>query len=419
MSTEPPPDVLRGGRDPDRPQARRGRLLAGVAVVLIATGAVFHLVSGHHGKAPQPLPPSPVPVGLVAPLLLHGTPLLPGSAPATPLFLGGQELRMLNTGTRSLISIMPDGGDTQDPLGPDPAVQQVIPVDGGVVALIDSQGRAGLPDLGDVLFIPVDGQRAGPPQIIARANYVAGAPDHREAWVEQAGPPWGNGPSDSPAWLINEDGHRLSAIRHLGNQALLADTIRGLLLQGPDQELPLETGHAEPTGVPPGAIIAAADADEVAWQAAACPHSCPLHVTDLQGGAGVQFTLPPDTVIDTNDTADFDPAAQLLALPLDSTNRQGTAITGSYVYVADLQTGTLTRVPGGPIPVVRLPAVLGAFPVGSSDVVCARWSADGSGLWIVATDGLFFQAGYWTGHGALRVLTPQAGLAYKLAVPYP
>jgi hypothetical protein len=79
----------------------------------------------------------------------------------------------------------------------------------------------------------------------------------------------------------------------------------------------------------------------------------------------------------------------------------------------------LTRVPGAPIPVATLPAVLGAFPAGSSDVVCARWSADGSGLWIVATDGLFFQVGYWTGHGPVRVLQPQTGLAYKLGVPGP
>jgi len=421
MSTEPPPDVLRAGRDPDRPQVRRWRLLAGVAVALVAGGAVFHVISGHHGGAPlPPLPsPAPSPVGLVAPQLLHGK---PGGTPATLLFLGGQDLRMLTTGTRSLASMMPDGGDAKDPLGPDPAVQQVISVDGGVVALIDSQGRAGLPDIGDVLFIPVSGQNVGVPRILARANYVVVAPDHRDVWVEQAGAPWGNGPSDSPAWLVGEDGQRLSGLRHLGSQALMADTVRGLLLQGPDQELTLidpVTGHAGPTGIPRGAIIAAAGADEVAWQAAACPHDCPLRVTDLQGGPGAQFTLPPDSVIDTNDTADFDPAAQLLALPLDSTNRQGTATTGSYVYVADLRTGTLTRVPGGPIPVVRLPAVLGAFPAGSSEVVSARWSADGSGLWIVATDGLFFQAGYWTGNSALRVLPPQAGLAYKLAIPGP
>ena len=120
---------------------------------------------------------------------------------------------------------------------------------------------------------------AGPPRIIAWANYMALAPDHRDVWVEQAGPPWDNGPADSPAWLAGEDGRRLSGVR------------------------------------------------------------------------------------------------------------------------------------------ATLPAVLGAFPAGSSDVVCARWSADGSGLWIVATDGLFFQAAYWTGHGPLRVLRPQVGLAHKFDIP--
>jgi hypothetical protein len=37
-------------------------------------------------------------------------------------------------------------------------------------------------------------------------------------------------------------------------------------------------------------------------------------------------------------------------------------------------------------------------------------------LWIVATDGLYFQAGYWTGHDPLRVLAPEAGLAYRFGV---
>ncbi len=90
---------------------------------------------------------------------------------------------------------------------------------------------------------------------------------------------------------------------------------------------------------------------------------------------------------------------------------------GTSVYVADISARTLNRLPGGPIPVVRLPPVTGAFPVGSSDVVSARWAADDAGLWIVATDGLYFQAAYWPGRGSLRVLQPQAGLAYKLAVP--
>jgi hypothetical protein len=134
------------------------------------------------------------------------------------------------------------------------------------------------------------------------------------------------------------------------------------------------------------------------------------------GGPDTLIALPPHTVIDSGDTSDFDPSGQRLALPLDTTDHQG-SITGTYVYVADLSARKLIRVPGGPIPVATLPAVLGALPAGSSDVVCARWSADGSGLWIVATDGLFFQAGYWTGHGQLRVLQPQSGLAYRFDVP--
>ena len=260
---------------------------------------------------------------------------------------------------------------------------------------------------------------AGPPRIIARANYMALAPNRRDVWVERAGPPWGNGPAGSPAWLVDEDGRRLSGVRRLNNQALVADTVRGLLLQGPDQKLALMdpvNGRAEGTGIPANAIIAGIAADQVAWQAAACSVGCLLHVSDVRGGPDTQIALPPHTAIDSDDTSDFDPAGQRLALPLDTTDHQG-AITGTYVYVADLSARKLIKVPGGPVPVATLPPVLGAFPAGSSNVVCARWSADGSGLWIVATDGLYFQVGYWTGHGPLRVLQPQAGLAYKFGVP--
>ena len=175
-------------------------------------------------------------------------------------------------------------------------------------------------------------------------------------------------------------------------------------------------GRAERSGIPADAIIAGTDADRVAWQAPVCPVDCPLHVTDLGAGTDTQIALPPHTVIDSDDTSDFDPAGQRLALPLDTIDPQG-VITGTSVYVADLSAHKLIKIPGGPTPVAALPAILGAFPAGSSDVVCVRWSADGSGLWIVTTDGLYFQVGYWSGHGPLRVLKPQAGLAYKFDVP--
>jgi hypothetical protein len=425
MADEPALDVISGGRDPDdHRRAAPWRLLAGLAaVVLIAGSIAFHLISAPAGLKPVPKPHvSPSPVALVAPSMLHGTPLRPGDVPRSLLFLGGDELRLLNVRPQapaSVISIVADAGTAADPLGPDPAVQQIISVAGGVVVLIYSQGSAGLPDIGDVLFVPVGASGAGSPRIIARANAMALAPDGRDVWVEQAGPPWGNGPADSPAWLVDTAGHRLSAVRSLDHQALVAATVRGLLLQGPDQKLALidpANGRAERSGIPADAIIAGTDADQVAWQAPVCSPDCPLHVTDVRRGTDTQITLPPHTVIDSDDTSDFDPAGQRLALPLDTIDSQG-VITGTSVYVADLSARKLIKIPGGPTPVAALPAILGAFPAGSTDVVCVRWSADGSGLWIVTTDGLYFQVGYWAGHGPLRVLKPQAGLAYKFDVP--
>jgi hypothetical protein len=404
-------------------------MLAAVAAVLVACGVALYAISTHPGQLPAP-EPSPSPVALSAPQMLHGTPLRPGGAPGTLLFLGGQNLQVLNVreqapatlATLLLNSMPPTDANTNDPLGPGAAVQQIGSVNGGVVALIDSQGPAGLPDIGDVMYIPVGAHGLGTPRLVARANYMAVAPDHSAVWVEQAGLPWGNGPASSPAWLAGEDGQHLSGTRHLNGQALIADTVRGLLLQGPGQKLAFKdpvNGRAEAAGIPADAFIVAADADQMAWQAAGCSADCPVHVTNLQSGQDTQFTLPPDTVVDNDDTSDFDPSGQRLALPLDSTARKGTVVTGTYVYVADLSTGKLTRLPGGPMALVTLPADLGAFPVGSTEIVSARWSGNGSGLWIVATDGLFFQAGYWTGQGPLRVLRPQSGLAYKFELPGP
>ena len=425
MPDDPAPDVISVGRDPDHEPGRAGRwrLLAGLAAAVLVVGVIaFRLSGGSSGPVPPPKPSaSPSPVALAVPSMLHGTPLRPGGAPGTLLFLGGDELRLLTVRAQTSApeaSVLPDAGDSRDPLGPGVPVQQVIAVAGGVVALVDSRGPSGLPDIGDVLFVPVGARGAGTPRVIARANYIAAAPDGRDVWVEQAGAPWGNGPAGSPAWLAGQDGQRLSAVRSLNGRLLVAATVRGLLVQRPDRTFALMnpvTGRAASAGLPAGAIIAGTDADQVAWQAAACPPHCQLTVTDVRGGRDTQFTLPPGTTIDTGDTSDFDPAGQRLALPLDSTDSDGT-ITGTSVYVVDLAARTIATVPGGPVPVAALPAVLGAFPAGSPAIVSVGWSAAGAGLWIVATDGLYFQAGYWTGHAPLRVLAPQAGLAYRFGV---
>ena len=418
MPDGPAFDVIHSGRDPDRRNPVRGWLIAGLAVVLIAGGIAVHLALGGSSRPRHPAPRgSASPVALAVPPIFHGTPLRPGIAPSALLFLGGDGLRLLSVGQRaqaSLTDVWP-GSIARDPLGPDPAVQQVASVAGGVVALISSHGSAGLADVGVVLFIPVTGSGAGPPRVIARANYLAVAPDHRGIWVERAGPPWGNGPADSPAWLIDEAGHRGSGVRHLGHRLLVAATDGGLLVQDPSRALTLidpADGRARPSGIPQDAIIAGADAGHVAWQPAFCTTRCPLHITSTRGGLATEIGLPPHTALNPGDTPDFDPAGQRLALPLDTIDQQGET-TGTNVYVADLSARTMVRVPGRPIPVATLPAVPGAFPAGSSDVVSARWAADDTGLWIVATDGLFFQAAYWTGTGPLHVLRAQAGLAYK------
>ena len=196
--------MISGGPDPDHHRTGPWRLLAGAAVVVLFAGAiVFHLISGHSGAVPPKPPSSPSPVALQAPSMLHGTPLRAGDAPSTLLFLGGADLRLLTVRAKapvSATSVVPVAGDATDPLGPDPAVRQIISVTGGVVALVYGYGSAGLPDIGDVLFVPVDASGAGSPRLIARANYMALAPDGRDVWVEQAGPPWGNGPAARPGW---------------------------------------------------------------------------------------------------------------------------------------------------------------------------------------------------------------------------
>jgi len=419
-------DIISSGRDPERRGPARSRLLAvAIAAALIIGGVAVRAILGSSGHAPHRkargsqsyVPPT-------APPMLHGTPLRPGVAPATLLFLGGNQLRLLNVGDHGpalAASVVLGAGRVSGPLGPDPAVRQIISVAGGIVTVLAGDGPAGLPDIGDVLFIPVSGSRMGAARRIARANYVAVAPDHRDIWVEQAGPPWGNGPAASPAWLVDESGHRLSDTVRLHGLVLPAATVRGLLVQRPLGEIALidpVSGAAVHSGIPAGALIAGADSGQVAWLAASCATFCSLHVTSVRGGPGAQIPLPPGTSLDLVDASAFDPAGQRLALPLDITNRRG-LVVATYVYVADIRARTLTRLPGGPIPLAALPAVPGAIPAGTSDVVSVRWAADGSGLWIVATDGLFFQAAYWTGGGPLRVLRPQAGLAYKFNIPGP
>ena len=306
--------------------------------------------------------------------MLHGTPWRPGSAPGTVLFLGGEQLRILNVPRQGPAPL------TGVPLGGRGGEQSARARSGGAADQLGGRRRGGA----GVRRRPGRPRRyrrcpvcagqcvgSGPPRLIARANYMAVAPNRRDIWVEQAAPPWGNGPASSPTWLVGEDGRRLSGARGLNGRVLVAATVRGLLVKSPDQKLALVdpvNGRTEPAGLPADAIIAGADADHVAWQSASCGLRCPLHVTDVRGGPDAEIPLPAHTAINPDDTSDFDPSGQRLALPLDTIDHQG-AEAGTYVYVADTGARTLARVPGPPVPVTALPAVPGAFPAGSSDVV--------------------------------------------------
>ena len=172
------------------------------------------------------------------------------------------------------------------------------------------------------------------------------------------------------------------------------------------------------SGIPPDAIIAGADSSLVAWQPAFCTTSCPLHLTSLRGGLRTEIGLPPDTALDPGDTPDFDPGGQRLALPLDAVDQQGAA-TSTSVYVADLRTHTLARVPGPPVPVATLPRPVRArsrrvLPTSSP----RAGRPGGAGLWMVATGRALLPGRLLDGPpGPLHVLRPQAGLGYKFGLP--
>lgn len=440
MPDRPDPDVISGGRDPDRRSRTGWRLLTGAAVVLLAGVLGFRLLagqSGHHHPRPRP---SASPAGLSLPLrpMLHGAPLASGGAPSAVLFLGGQDLRRVAIEPqRPSAAGAPVAASTGLPLGPGPAVQQIVPVSGGVVALLTSHGQDGLRDIGAVIFVPADAAGTALPRLIAKANYVAAAPGGRSVWVEQAGQPWGNGPADSPAWQVDTSGHRLSGTIKLGHAALSAVTGRGVIAAEPASRLPggLENtahgsgpplpailispadGSKRPLSIPPGAQILAARADHIAWQAASCRALCPLQITDLRSGASTAYPLPPRTAVDLADNPAFDDAGRF-AIPLDSVSRDGVA-TGTGVYVTDPATGRLSQVADARTGLSDEPAVIGALPRGATDVTSLSWSPVGPGLWVVVSDGLSYQVGYWPGAGTLRVLPVQPGLADKLAIAGP
>jgi hypothetical protein len=389
------------------------RLAAGAAAAaLIAAGAIALLTGGQArpagtgpggAAAPAELP-LPGPGESAQPsALLSGTPMLP-QPPSRTLVLGGADIRLLSasghfdaalgwparvpraTGFRSLWQ--PSG------------VRQVDAVPGGFIALLGGNAAQGNLAAGDVLLVRLGPRGAATPRLIAQASYLAVAPDRREIWLERTGA----GGRDL-AWLVSDTGRRLSADVVLHRQVLLGATARGLLTQGPTglgaNLINPATGRSLALGVPSYALIDAVGADAVAWQPVSCGAPCHLHVTSLRGGAGTVITLPSRTA-DVGDpaAAAFSADGQRLALPMEAANREHKAI-GTYVYVADVGSGRLTRLPGGPIPL--------SSPADGPVTVTMRWS--GPDVWVLAADSAELQAGCWSGSGPLGVLAPLPGAA--------
>ena len=420
------PDIISIGRDPDRPARcrvrqipRRWRLLAAAALALsgggIAAGLTTEGSGGHPG--PAAVRPQRAQLPAIAPML-PGGPVRPKALPAARLVLGGDRLRLLSAPRLALTALgWADrllGSAAPDPIG----VRQIAQVTGGFVVLLAGGTPTG-PAVGDVFLIPVADGAARAPRFLARANYLAVAPDHRDIWVEQAGPPAGQGPARSPTWLVDESSRRISPVFDLYQQHLLSATARGLLTQGASGEgaelISTVTGAPLRLALPGDALVVGAGVGDVAWQPPSCPVACPLHITSLHDGRSTLIALPPASAPDSYaDPNVFDQAGEHIALVLDTLNRQHYP-TSSHVYVADIGRRRLIRLPGGPIPLSMAPLGSGD-PAGNPLVVSIRWTAGGSGLWIVASDGVNFQAAYWPGTGPLRVLPAQAGAVYMFAL---
>jgi hypothetical protein len=386
------------------------------AIALICAGIALGLV-----QTGQPRPTTAAGQTQAIAAILHGAPLRPGPRLGALLLGGPGELRLLKLSNRVPATLGrthgAPGAIWSGPLGSRATVPEIASVSGGVVVLLSDDAVTGYPAIADVFFVAVTSRGLAAPRLIARANYLAVAPNRRDIWVEQTGAPLGRKPGR--AWLIDESGRRLSADLQLHSQILLAATAGGLLTQGPSGEgaslISPASGAMRPAGVPGNALVVAVGPDDVAWQPANCGDPCSLHITSLRHGTNTVMPLPLGTLPDTSypPPGAFDIAGQRLALAMDTTNRED-RVTSTSVYVADIGSRRLTPLPGGLIPLSPIPASLGAIPAGSPDIVSVRWA--GSGLWIVATDGEDSQAAYWSGSGPLHVVAPVPGAAYTFDV---
>jgi hypothetical protein len=407
-------DILSSGRDPDQPAGGRvpWRL---VAVTVALVGAAVAVGLQFTGRPGPPVRPAADTRAGSMPVLLRGAPLRPDLSLGTLLIGGPGELRLLTAVDRLAGSHGWVNASLRLPgrLGSSPAVRQIASVHGGVVALLGNGVARADPAVGEVYFIPVGSQGEAAPRVIGRANYLAVAVNQHDIWLERASAPDGRRPDR--AWLVDESGRRLSPVLQLHRQVLVADTLRGLLTQGPAGQgvrlINPASGTSKSAGVPGGALVVAAGPEDVAWQSASCDSRCSLHITNLRNGADTVIRLPPHTFPDgVPAQAAFGPGGRLAVAMATANHEDRTTVMSVYVTGTSLH--RLIRLPGGPIP--PLAAWPGDPSVHLPDIVSVRWA--GSGIWIVTTDGLESQVAYWTGAGRLGVLAPMPGAADTFAV---
>jgi hypothetical protein len=172
------------------------------------------------------------------------------------------------------------------------------------------------------------------------------------------------------------------------------------------------TGQPVPINLPAGASFVAAGRDRVIWSSR--HGSGWLHVTDPATGTDATYPLPPGwqppAVAYPPPPASFDPAGQLLVLPLDRVDSAGN-ITAQGLFIAG--NGALRSTPG------RLPLPPSATAT-ASVVLAGAWDQRGV-LWALATDrgSGYYQLGFWTGTGPLHTFAPAQGSPVTLSAPGP
>jgi len=375
-------------------------VVAGAALVLVAT-------HGHPRRVVH------VPLSPAQPLT-HMFAGVPARRARTDLFVGGANLWRLGRQPRAI-----NGLSALLPRGQPGLVAQLVPVPGGVVALmgVESTGIT-YGGVGRVVFIP-SAANASARVIFARATVIAVAPGRQQVWVQTAIQHLNNGqgvPASfrSRTWAVSLAGRRVSPVLHLP-LGLVAATESGPLTQnlhtGQLRHWNGATGQPIPLPLPATASFVAAGSDRVVWVSYGPINQ--LHVTDLRTGRDIAMPLPrnwlPGAETYPPPLASFNPTGQRLVLPLDRVDAAGNT-TAEDLFVADTMTRTVRMIPAKPFP------LFASLPI----QLAGAWDQKGL-LWVLATNpgNGYYQLASWTGTGPLHSLAPGQDSPIMMSAPGP